>query len=110
MGLSHSGVALVALVEWNDQSHVPAQCGETIADDIMSRIQSGSLDGQAEEFAPSIECGKTKDAVVAIAISHGDDQGQLTAMLEGIGSQFIASVPIDPTVAIAIQPQRAWGR
>ena len=96
-------MALVTLVEWNDQRHVPALGSQAeIADDIVGRIQRGSLERPAQAFPPLIEGGQTEDTVVAIAIGHGDDQRQLAAMLERIGGQLVAGVTIDPTMAVAI--------
>ena len=74
-------MALVTLVEWYDEGHVPALGGETkIANGIMSGIQGSGLDRQAEDFFASIESDETKNAIMAVAISHSDNYGQLAAM------------------------------
>ncbi|MBV7328289.1 hypothetical protein KFU94_08515 [Chloroflexi bacterium TSY] len=64
------------MVKGHDQRHVPTQGGKAIiADDIVGGIQSGSLDGQAEDFSPPIERREPEGTVMTIAISHSDDQG-----------------------------------
>ena len=103
-------MALVALVERDDQSHAPALGGQAeIAHGIMGAIQGSGLDRQAEGFFGSIERGETKRTIMAIPVGHRDDQGQLATMAQGIGGQFIASVAVDPAMAVAVPaPKGVW--
>jgi len=101
---------LVALVERDDQGHAPTLGGQAeIAHGIMGGIQGSGLDRQAEGFFGSIESAETKHAIMAIPVSHRDDQGQLATMAKRIGGQFIASVAVDPAIAVAVPaPKGVW--
>jgi len=46
---------------------------------------------------------------VAVAVGHGDDQGQLAAVLEIIGGQFVEAVTIDPALAVAVPTPKGQG-
>ncbi len=69
-------VILVTLVEGDDEGHVPTLGGQAEeAQGIVGGIQGSGLDRQVEGFAAVVERDQAEDAVVAVAVSHGDDQG-----------------------------------
>jgi hypothetical protein len=80
-------VSLVALVDGDDEGHVPpvgSQAEE--AQSVVGLVQGGGLDGQAEGFAGVIESGEALDTVVAVAVGDRDEQGQLASVLEAVES------------------------
>ena len=103
-------VVLVAFVERDDESQAPALSGQTKeSQSIVSCIEGGGLDGEAESFAGVIEVGEAVDTVVAVAVSQGDEERQLATMLETVGCEFVDTVTIDPAFAVAIPAPEGMG-
>jgi hypothetical protein len=65
-------------------------------------IQGSSLDRKPKGFTSVVEGGKSVDGIVAVAVGNGDHQGKLTAMLEGVGGEFVEAVTIDPALTVAV--------
>ena len=109
-GASISQVVRVARIEGNDESHTPTGSGQTeVTEGIMCGIQGNSLDRETEDFSCMVQDGKSVDGIVAVAVGNGDDQGELTAMLEGVGGEFVEAVSIDPTFAVTIPAPESQG-
>ena len=64
---------------------------------------------EAEGFTGAIESRKAVDAVVAVAVGQGNDEGQLTAMLEAVGGEFVEAVTVNPAFAIAVPAPEGLG-
>jgi hypothetical protein len=107
-GASISGAVLVALIERDDEGHTPASSRQAeVADGIVGRVQGGDADGETKGLASMVEGGQGVDGIVAVAVGDRDQQGELTAMLEGVGDEFVETVAIDPTLAVVIPaPER----
>ena len=73
-----------------------------IPNSIVSSIQRSSLDRKPKGLPSVVECSESVDGIVAVAVGNGDHQRKLTAMLEGVGGEFVEAVAIDPTLAIVI--------
>jgi hypothetical protein len=109
-GTGVAQVILVALVERNDEGHVPALSGQTKeTQGIVGRIQRSGLGAEAEDFPGAIESRKTMNTVMAVAIGQGDDEGQLTAMLEAVGSEFKEAMAVDPAFTVAVPAPQGVG-
>jgi hypothetical protein len=65
-------------------------------------VQRGDADGKAKGFPSVIEGNQGVDGIVAVAVGNGDHQWKLTAMLEGVGGEFVEAVAIDPALAVVI--------
>jgi hypothetical protein len=103
-------VVLIAFVERDDECHLPADGDQTKeTNGIVGCVQRGGLDRQAEEFAAAVESDQAVDGVVTVAVSHRDDQGELTAMAEAVGGQFVEAVTIDPAVATTVPAPQSQG-
>jgi hypothetical protein len=73
----------------------------------VGRIQGSGLDRKPEGLASVVESGKSVDRIVAVTVSNGDHQGELTVMLERIGGQLVEAVAVDPALTIAVPaPER----
>jgi hypothetical protein len=46
---------------------------------------------------------------MAVAIGQGDDEGQLTAMLEAVGREFKEAVTVDPAFTVAVPAPQGVG-
>ncbi len=68
----------------------------------MGRIQGSDLDGEAEGFAGVVEGDEAVDGVVTVAVGHRDEEGQLAAVAEGVGGQFVEAVAVDPALAVVV--------
>jgi hypothetical protein len=79
------------------------------AECIVGCIEGSGLEAEAGGFPGAIENGQAVDAVVAAAIGQGDDEGQLTAMLEAVGGEFKDAMAIDPALAIAVPSPQGVG-
>ena len=104
-------VTFIAFVERDDESHMPALRGQAEkADGIVGRVEGSGLDRQVEEVTTAIESGHAEDTVVAVAdfgelsrvVGDGNDEWELAGMAEGISSQLVEAVAVDPAIAIAI--------
>jgi hypothetical protein len=76
---------------------------------IVGCIQGSGLDGQAEDFAGVVEGGEAVDAVVAVAVGHGDDEGQLTTMAQAVGCEFEDAVTVNPAFSVAVPAPKGVG-
>ena len=102
-GASISQVALVALIEGDDEGHTPTGSGQTeVANGIVGSIQGSSLDRESKGLPGVVESGKSVDRIVTVAVGNGDHQRKLAAMLEGVGGEFVEAVAIDPALAVAV--------
>lgn len=100
---SISQVVLVAFIERDDEGHTPTSSSQTeVPDGIVSSIQGDSLDRKSEGLASVVESGESVDGIVAVAVGDGNRQGELAAMLEGVGGKFIEAVAVDPALTIAV--------
>ena len=107
---SISEIVLVALIERDDEGHTPTSSGQAeVANGIVSGIQGSSLDGKPKGLSCVVKCGKSVDGIVAVAVSDGDHQGELAAMLEGVGGEFVEAVTIDPALTIAVPAPEGQG-
>ena len=96
-------VALVALIERDDEGHAPTGSGQTeVANGIVGGIQGSSLDRESKGLSGVVESGKSVDGIVTVAVGNGDHQRKLAAMLEGVGGEFVEAVTVDPALAVAI--------
>ena len=84
-GTSIEKVIFVTFIEGDDQSGLPALGSQAIeAEGIVSSIKANGLESEAEVFLSSIEADQSVDAIVAITVSQGDQQGQLASVVETI--------------------------
>jgi hypothetical protein len=96
-------IVFVTLIEGDDKGHTPTGSGETeVAHGIVSGIQGSSLDREPKGLTSVVEGDKRVDGIVAVAVGNGDDQGKLTAVLEGVGGEFVEAVTIDPALTVAV--------
>jgi hypothetical protein len=96
-------VALVALIEWDNEGHMPplgSQAKE--ADGIVCGVEGSDADGQAKGLTAVIEGRQAVDGVVTVAVSDGDDEGQLAGTLGRVGGELVEAVAVDPAPAIAV--------
>ena len=84
-GASISQVVPVALIERDDEGHTPTGSGQAeVPNGIVSSIQGSSLDRKPTGLSCVVEGDKGVNGIVAVAVSDGDHQGKLAAMLEGV--------------------------
>jgi hypothetical protein len=76
---------------------------------IVGRIQRSGLGAEAEGLPGAIESRKAVNAVVAVAIGQGNDERQLAAMLEAVGSEFVEAVTVNPALAVAVPAPEGVG-
>ena len=109
-GTGVAQVVLVALVEGYDEGHMPALSSQAKEPQrIVGRIQGSGLEEEAEGFTGAIDSREAVDAVVAVAIGHGDDEGQLTAMAQAVGGEFEDTMAIDPAFTVAVPAPQGVG-
>lgn len=102
---SISQVVLVAFIERDDEGHLPTGRSHTeVPDGIVSGIQGSDLDRKPEGLAGVVESSKCVDGIVTVAVGDGDQQGKLTAMLEGVGGEFVEAVAVDPALLMVAVP------
>ena len=109
-GASISQVVLVTLIEGDDESRTPTSSRQTeVPNGIVGGIQGSNLDGEPTGFPSVVEGGKSVDGIVTVAVGDGNHQGKLTAMLEGVGGEFVETVAVDPALAVAVPAPQSQG-
>ena len=71
-------VVLVALIEWDNEGHVPALDSQAVeADGIVCSVEGSEADGQAKGITAVKEGSQAMDAIVAVTVGDSDYEGQL---------------------------------
>jgi len=102
-GRGVSGMSRIALIEWDDQRSVPQFGAQAIhAEGIAGFVETGDLNGKAQQVAGFVHGEETRYRIMAVVVSHADDQRQLGSVVEGVAREFVVGVPVDPAIVVTV--------